>query len=442
MTFTNKKHIVVLGVVHPSNIGDGLQQAMAIYITKKILPDFNVTLMAPSHQSNVFSNIDLKASFISSSNVRLFALYNAMKKKRLNNKFSCEEEKLPIVDISSSFYNLYTRIFPYIFPISKLDEWVALSTLKGCSYLAGFIAGHTISTPSVHHYVLNYEILHKLVKGPIVTFPLSISVNAFKILSEWNKYHVIKKLRQIFRDSYVFVRGPLTLNFMKETIGLENVKMALDSGFGIKELISLDSQRQQNRRHIVIAPRRDFHYYYGKSEQYKYYLNLISNMVLELIEDKIYDVYILTPTGFLDAIKDLLLVLRKKIKSDNVFNERILISKVTDLVDACKILSSAEFVLTSYMHVGIIAMSFGTPALFLQPAGEVKLLDVFHFLEIPPLIIDTFNIYRMKKTEISEKLLSTVSKTKMYRNLVKQALEKKYSTLYDPINYFVKELSL
>lgn len=165
-------------------------------------------------------------------------------------------------------------------------------------------------------------------------------------------------------------------------------------------------------------------------------------MVLELIEDKIYHVYILTPTGFLDAIKDLLLVLRKKIRSDNVFNERISISKVTDLVDACKILSSAEFVLTSYMHVGIIAMSFGTPALFLQPAGEVKLLDVFHFLEIPPLIIDTFNIYRMKKTEISEKLLSTVSKTKMYRNLVKQALEKKYSTLYDPVNYFVKELSL
>ncbi|MEM1510508.1 MAG: polysaccharide pyruvyl transferase family protein [Ignisphaera sp.] len=448
MSSINKKRIVVFGPVSPNNIGDAIQQIVAAHLVKNFLPTFDVTLMAPFISKRFFNDVDLRITCVSPSNIRLFATYNIIKDKIFHNRCQSNcvtEENLPGVDLSSSLYNMYTRILPYIFPISEIDKCVALSTLEGYLYSTGFIAGHTISTPSVYHYVFSYEILRKMVTGFVTTFPLSISINAFKMLSEWNRRHVIKKLKRIFFDSHVFVRGPVTLSFMKEVVGLENVEMALDSGFGIKELIPRNFHiGRRDAKYVVIAPRRHFHYYYRKINQYQHYLNLISNIIVELTEDEGYHVYLLAPMSFLDAVNDILLVLCRKSKIPSAFlNKKISIVRPTNLIDICKILSSAEFVVTSYMHVGIISMSFGIPTLFLQPTNETKLLDIFYFLKIPPLMIDIFNMHQVKEIEIKEKLSFICSKAKTYyRGLIKQAVDKKYSTLYSPIKRLVKNLNL
>lgn len=442
-TMSDDPNILVLGTIRPESIGDLLQYVTTVHIMRRT--GFNITFMAPltlELLSN-FENLNIKVPCVDSSIIKLFAFLNGNK---YFDDSTSQYKKSSIKHFRELLYRLYTSKLPYATPISWFDAQIILSKLKRHTYSAGALIGHTISTPSIHHYVLNYKIIRELVKGPIITFPISISVNALKLLSKYNRYYTIKQLKSILEEFHIFVRGPFTLKLLREVIGLENAKIALDSGFGIKELISLNQFKRQSRRdiiypeeYVVFTLRKDLHYYYGNNKSYQHYLNLVLNTLLEFIKDRNYRVCFLKHSTSWDATHHLISMLYRS-QGTSLFDNKILIFNITDLTSICRVLSSARLVITSYMHIGIISMVLGVPTLFLQPVGEVKLLDIFSFLKIPPLIIDTFNP-KVRESDLRERISWILDNMEVLTDLITNAIEQRYSTLYDPVNYLIKELS-
>lgn len=326
------------------------------------------------------------------------------------------------------------------------------------SFSAGMFGGHTIGLPSLDHYMVQYEILRSAVNGPMLTSPISIS----KLSLEHYKQRIstLKRLKRSLRNfDFIYTRGPHSLEILRDRLDIEEgkVAMALDSGFGMRLIhpeIHASKTSGKAALRIVIIPRKEYFYSYDRKDLYKSYLDALANLILWLFRKFDVDVYLATQTVFSDAnynwtshraptdsaIGDLARLLERR--SNNRCLKRLKIVEPNNLIDALRLYSSVDLVITARMHAGISAMSAGAPAVFTIPSAEVKILDILTFLglDISSFLIDVFDVSALRVENFVNKIANVIENLEYNKKIVESAVNKALHTVELPARTLVELL--
>lgn len=140
------------------------------------------------------------------------------------------------------------------------------------------------------------------------------------------------------------------------------------------------------------------------------------------------------------AISDVLSFLKKR--GGNRYVKHLKISYPDTLVDAWKSYSSADLVITSRMHVGIIALSLGIPSLFILPLKHVKVHDILSFmgLNADSFFIETFDESSLRAEAIAKKAEKILENLGYYGKTIESSINRVMPTLELPFNTLVKLL--
>lgn len=440
--------IGVVGAVPSAGLGDALQYYILIALLNKFLPEADITFICPhlKEEIYVFKPLKLNAHLISTGltgNQLLIYLLSSIPRKN-------EEGLKEKVSIQVDEVNPITRIMG-----RKSYESYILSKHLGLpiarfafSFNAAIFGGHTLCHLPVH-YITQYEILRSVVKGPMLTSPISISELALKY--DVQKPSALKRLkRSLQKFDFIYVRGPYSREIFIDRLDVdeERVAMALDSGFGIK-LVHPDivpSKALVKALRVVIIPRKDYFFVYNRGGLYRSYLDALVGLILWLSRNFNADVYLASQTvscGWISgqsAVRDVVRLLEKR--GNDRCSEHLKIVKPDNFIDAYKLYSSADLVITGHMHGGIMALSAGVPALFIVPSADVKVPDVLSFLglEVSSFLIDVFDINALTTDNFIDRVRAIIGNLKYHRKNVDFAVNKALSTVELPVKTLTKLL--
>jgi polysaccharide pyruvyl transferase WcaK-like protein len=273
-----------------------------------------------------------------------------------------------------------------------------------------------------------------MVKGPIILAPISLSLIGFKHdikLSKFLKY-TLKKF------SKIYVRGPYTFELIKILFDIDENKMSmcLDSGFWhlldpmLNQLVR-NGHVEKKRVRILILPRMDYFYAYNKNILYEYYLRCLKDLILRL--SKKYDCEFIIASYTVDnsrfsaskAAKDLIYALKNNIEKLDL-TDLVYIERPRTLIDSLRLFSSADIVVTSYMHAGIVALSAGIPTVFILPRFDIKVLDVIRYLNLPvdKFFIDMFNSTFLRSDSVLNLFEGIIKNLEYYKSVITYAVDK------------------
>ena len=393
--------ILLAGVVSPSGLGDELQCVVGAALIIKQLSNAKIDLFIPTGS--------LKAPLTlvpSSSSIRV--LQGFPERTSISSIFRTFVGSGVIKQIyqKSALPEHYTK--PSKSLVSKLKEHVskryyenniiptyvrpAISRfIDGLNYDGGFIGGHTIEYSAFLDYLLTYNCARFIVKGPLITYPISASSIGLR-----NRERYLKALRKALqRLDIIFVRGRHSYDILTEFVDPSRLLVALDSGFGIKILTENPGNIVRRRNLVVcIVPRKDYFYFYSLAQLYPRYLLALKHLTRVLISEFDADIWLVPHTakshtrlGDEHAILDLLGVL------DESLRRNIEIMAPQGIFDSARVFSSCDMVVTSRVHAGIVSLAYGTPTLFFMPRDDVKVLDILSYLGLSEerYIIDSFN---------------------------------------------------
>jgi len=393
---TNK--ILCAGTVPATGLGDALQHAIAIILIHKNFPQAEATLYVPNADiSKLIVVPALTIEGIDKTKIKLMyglhelssLMYPFLIMKRTSYApsiafmYGYQVSKFMPSPIAMVFYNLFRPM---------------ISRLRIPEHDVGFIAGHTIEAGAFTVHVTTYSVARAVTKGPLITFPISISLVGLKKSSKLLQV-LVKALNKIDK---IFVRGKFSHKILSNIIRDERkLEIALDSGFGVRLLypdVSKLLQIQSKHKFVIgLVPRKDYFYLYGLDHVYMKYLLILSRIIKSLVSK--FDVKILlvphtlksprdiTNTSDEDTIHDLLNVLDGSIK------KYVKVVKPLSILDSVKVLSSCDIVITSRMHAGVISLAYGKPTIFFMPKDDVKMLDILSYLGLDEkrYVIDSFN---------------------------------------------------
>lgn len=393
--------ILLAGIVAPSGLGDELQYVVgAALITKHFNNNAEIDLFIPMGSLNT-SHMPIPSSSIRilqglpertriSSISRMFVGGNVT--KQISQKSALSEHYI------KSSKNLVSKLKEHVF--KRYYENVIIATyvrpavgrfVDGLNYDGGFIGGHTIEYSAFFDYLLTYSCARTIVKGPLITYPISASLIGLK-----QRERYLKALRKALRSlDIIFVRGRYSYDILTKFVEPERLLMALDSGFGIK-IINKNPDKIPRRQNLTvcIVLRKDYFYFYGLNHVYPRYLLTLKHLVSVLNNEFDADIWLVphttkSSTCLSDeyAIYDLLKILDESLKRN------IVVMMPQSVFDSARIFNSCDMVVTSRMHAGIITLAYGKPALFFRPRDDVKVLDILSYLGLGEerYIIDSFN---------------------------------------------------
>jgi len=405
--------ILFAGVVSPQGLGDALQYLVGAFLAFKHIPEAELKVFVPATTSDFVSeclSIGKKVKMLPglqevsaiTSIIRKTARINS---SLLRQEFFKELEVSTYVDfprrhlgkvlsplktIVKLLYGIYYESEVGIFYIRP-----ALCRLfNSLNYNGGFIGGHTIEASAFFDYLIVYNCARSIVKGPLVTYPISASSLGLK-----RREKNLEKLRRsLSRLDVIFVRGKHSYNILSTLIDPGKLLMALDSGFGIRLLYENPGAiYKTGELTVCIAPRKDYFYFYDlEGKIYAKYLSSLKQLI-EVLNRLGTEILLVPPTlkspidtqdiTDEDAVSDLLKLFDERTKKS------IRVVKPRTVLGLTRMLYSCDIVVTSRMHAGIVALAYGKPVVFFMPRDDVKMLDVLSYLGLDKkrYVVDSFN---------------------------------------------------
>lgn len=281
------------------------------------------------------------------------------------------------------------------------------------------VAGHTTGYGNYDASIRTYSKALKMAERSVI-FPCSVS--------RIDIYRTGRELWALMRRfDRVFVRG-LSSYFLLESFGLNNLDIALDTGFALRKVYpEVKARKNGEKLKVAVVPRKDFFYAYGWQNFYVDYLKTLK-ATAELLKKK-FDVEItLVPFSFLYDTCDLAAV------SDLVrfakFEERILWMNQYPVGSGYRKLSEFDLVITSRMHAAIMAMSAGVPAIIVLPMNEQKSLETLDYLGL-----DKWLHFEdmLLPTRLPDKVMTLVENISEVKNTIDKAVEEKIDEVMKPV---------
>lgn len=450
------KKVAVAGIVTPRGLGDALQYYVAVRLLQKFYHETEVTFFCPDlgNSFSVFKGLNLDVhSLDMDARARLllqsFLHKSTLKRERKHHSQSSNGKAnmpLRIIRLVNKKFEKY--ISPYV-----IDKYVSSSVMKPFLFDASIFGGHTICG-GIYLYIHKYEALRSATEGPMVTSPISISKLALQNYetenSRFKKAIMLRRLRRSLRKiDFIYTRGPYSLKILRDYLSVDERKiaMALDSGFGAKLIYPSirSSETLKKKLKILFIPRKDYFYVYNREDLYKLYLSSLAELILWLSKNLDVDVYLTSQTidmrydrmGGQAAVNDLLNTLKEH---DNKHSKYLKIVKLHGLVNACKLSESMDLVITSYMHGGIMALSFGVPAFFILPSVGIKVLDVLSFLGLDAnsFLIDAFAANLLKTENLINKIGKVVENLKFHKKNLDQTICRTFPTIELPVKKLIE----
>jgi len=421
--------ILVIGLVPPSGMGDLLQYHIAIELLKKHVPGSDMLFSIPACHSNLLatlSGVQVRPSLGEVTTVKyivksITGLVPELKQGSCHRRQSsrCGPSTDATGIISRKFYESSFRI-RYVQP-------AIARVMFADSISAGAIGGHTIEAPGFFDYVSNYVSSRAVVKGPLITFPISVSMMALR--EHRKRQNLLKHSLKCL--NLIFVRGPYSYRLLAPYVEEQRIRIAPDSGLGIRLLYGPPrNNRRKGPTRIAIIPRKDYFVFYHKPDLYSSYVDVLVKVIRRLTHGSGIEVYILphalkeeNPSRLDDevAICDLLSLLNteKTSKTLKIFRPK-------SPMDTYRLFSSMDLVVTSRMHGGVIAMAAGSPALFLLPSEDIKVLDVLSLLHLDEkdFTIDIFNSNELKLDNIMRKIMTMLDNNIEFKKMVTRSVER------------------
>lgn len=226
--------------------------------------------------------------------------------------------------------------------------------------------------------------------------------------------------------------------FLKETLKIDHVAMALDSGFLINELCIPPARKNVSFR-VVIIPRRNYFYTYSMQSIYPKYLKAIVGFIEWAQKEFDCEIILTSQTKDRDAIVDVISELRRE---DSSCMKCLKVVIPENIAEAYSLYGSSDFVLTSYMHGGINALAAGVPALFVMPFSDTKVLETLEFLGLDTdnFVVDLFNRESMNRSTLIEKTQNILHENNKFKSLIKSLVDKRTPTLKEPVKTLSKLL--
>lgn len=398
--------------------------------------------MCPYLKDNfsVFKGMNFDVSFLDSSFMGCLSIYRLLGARARSSKISQNDSHItPAIPRTTlrPLNILYRKLNRHLPPVNWHDKFTSLYMLRHLQFDAGILGGHTC-TIDLQDYIMKYDVIRSTVKGPIVTSPISISILALKEgTSLFNRKLIMSKLRSSLQKfEFIYVRGPYSLKILRDHLNIENVGMALDTGFGIR-LTHPQSIPRKGKKRIVIIPRRNYFDIYGREKLYKLYLNAIANFIIWAYENLDCEIFLSSQTINRESIDDLLNILRQRRFYSILKSLRIVIPK--SIVEMCNLYGSSDLVISSYMHGGITSLALGVPAFFIMPFTDIKLLDILAFLDLDrrTFAIDMFNSESLKPENLIDKIGNITENLEYYKNIINSAIDKRLITLEHPIRTLI-----
>jgi hypothetical protein len=432
------RKIVIAGVSPPSLLGDLLQYYVLFNLLRSQLPQTNIDIICPhcpDGQIDINAHEKLHAINLNLNHVSLVKHYLPQR------TVSTKTNDLPVEQFHMLGSNpkalIGNRIYNSYILARTFGSAIAGSMF---SFDGGLLSGHTMCD---YHHFLQYVLLPSIVKGPLVTAPISVSEEALKHISaEHRGFNSILR-RALESFDFIFLRGTYSLNVLRDEIGVNEEKLgiALDSGFGLKLLQPKPCGTRDlhiDRLKVVIIPRKDYFFSFKRQGLYRYYLKSLVNLIIRL-NDLHSDLQIcLCSQTTLDnqlsdqaAIRDLMHMLSNSQEATKVPCPMVI--PPTTLGDAYDVFSSADLVITSRLHGGILALNSAVPTFFLLPSGDVKTLDVLSYLHLDSDVysVDVFSMASLRS--LSEKAEHLLSMGNFHKQIIAKSIDKALPTLQDPI---------
>ena len=125
------------------------------------------------------------------------------------------------------------------------------------------------------------------------------------------------------------------------------------------------------------------------------------------------------------AVEDLIDALKNNIEKLDLM-DLVYVEKPRTLIDNLRLCSSADIVLTSFMHAGIVALSAGTPTVFILPRLDIKVLDVIRYLNLSvnKFFIDMFDPVSLRSDNVLNLLENIIKNLEYYKSVVTRAINK------------------
>jgi len=393
--------ILLAGVVAPSGLGDELQYVVGAALITKQLSNAKVDLFIPTGSLNTPLTLIPSSSSIrvlqgfpertSASGIFRMFVGSGVTKQISQKSALPEYYTKPSKNLVSKLKELISKRYYENIIIATYVRPAVGRFIDGLNYDGGFIGGHTIEYSAFFDYLLTYNCARIIVKGPLITYPISASLIGLK-----NRERYLKALRKALqRLDVIFVRGRYSYDILTEFVDPSRLLVALDLGFGIRILTENPGNIVRRWNLVVcIVPRKDYFYLYSLAQLYPRYLLALKHLIRVLISEFDADIWLVphttkSPTRLGDeyAILDLLGIL------DESLRRNIEIMAPQSIFDSARVFSSCDMVVTSRMHAGIVSLAYGKPALFFMPRDDVKVLDILSYLGLSEerYIIDSFN---------------------------------------------------
>lgn len=432
-------NIVINGMVSPRGLGDGLQYYTSIKLFNSLTPESAITFLCPRIKENlsVFQGLNFNSHIININPLQYLSVNNILNLFSSNKK--SKNDILINAAISKTFLSpkkLFQKFYDYLPPIISPEKLFNRYMSKHLQFNAGMIGGHTFVASK--NMIAKYQMMRSIVKGPIVTAPISISSLSLKEYNPiiYRNYMRIKVKNILKKFEFIYARGPYSLKILQDKFNLEQVDMALDTGFGARLFFDPYIPRKGKKR-IILIPRGEYFNIYGRKELYKFYLNEIAILISWLYENVDCEIILSSTTINREYINDLLNIFHQKQFYSILNSLRIVIPN--SIVEMCDMFRSSDLVITSYMHGGITPLALGVPAFFILPFSDVKLLDILAFLDLDrkTFAIDMFNRESLKAHNLIDKIGNFTENLEYYKKIVNSAIDKRLITLEHPIRSLI-----
>lgn len=427
---------VVIGVYPSYGLGDLLQYFTAAMLIRKHLRDVKLSISIPNADlaqlqlSKLTHNIiNIEESIIRLPLFKRRKTYfskNYFKGKNSGKTESIIPKKLKLLACSS--------VYP------------ALSRAQIQQYDIGIIGGHSIDDNAVIKSgvisaITFYKCARAIVRGVLAIFPCSVTERIFKL-----DERMLRTLKSaINKVDVVFVRGYYSEAVVSKLTDVSRVVVSPDTSFAIRPVIKtlglnpVPKSKEESALRLTIVPRKEYFFSFNAYRNYVTYLRALRSLIQ--YAKHIYGAKIaFTPYNLkLGAFSDIAAMRDAVRLLSNTSKIEICIPK--NLFEGISIIASSDIVITSRLHAGLVALSYGIPTIFVLPKNDVRVRDVFTLLDIDlnTLFIDILNSRSLE--EIPLRVAEILENIEEYKSIIRNSVNKVISKVELSAKLFAKLVS-
>jgi len=459
------KRIAVFGACSPVGFGDALQYYNLLNSFNNKLSNLSLVFLCPGLKERliVFKGLKIKHFCISVSYSPLhivtryrhgfirkddvLRLYSSINKVDIYNEKTKRSYIDMLVKTLRSKLSTFTNNTRIVDGVENITSLLVFKLLYRPNFNAGVVGGHTLGGGGLTGYVQFYRAVNLMVKGPKIITPISLSLMGFK-----RNIELLERLKPLLKSfNYIYVRGPYSLKLIKKLFNVDEdkISMCLDSGFWhlldpVLSQLARNRHARKNRIRVLIYPRKDSFYAYSKDILYRYYLHCLKSLAMKLFKKYDCELVITSPTINGDplsapkAVQDFIYVLKEIVKLNST--NFVCVEKPKTIVDSLRLCGSADFVVTSYMHAGIMALSAGVPAIFILPESDTKVLDVLGYLGLSndEFFFDMFDVKSLSPENLFKKAQNIIENLEYYKKTTIHIVDKALPDAQRAIDNIVK----